>query len=174
MAGGPLGSPFIIQPPPVLTENQLPLTPEFDVTQIPETFSRQPDVQIPVTQEDRENTENPNYNSDTTAAIPGQVTTAESETNEDIAEADEVTEHARNPRQSERSETSDGEFFTSHDIIRAVSAMSSQVAGVTEAVTGLQTQNEQQTAIIFELRPEVQQLTEKLNKKPLAAPTPQP
>lgn len=47
-AAGPLGSPFAIQPPPVLPENQTPVT-GFEVTQTPETFSSLPDVQIPVT-----------------------------------------------------------------------------------------------------------------------------
>lgn len=52
--------------------------------------------------------ETPNYNSNNTPAISSEVTTAEPETNEEMTEAHEATEHAWDRRQKEVSETSDG------------------------------------------------------------------
>lgn len=169
-AAGPLGSPFAVHRKPALTEDQTPPkpAPSFKPTQSPEKFSNQPEVQIPVTQEDPENTKTPKYNSGTTPVEPP---IAESETTEEMAETDTATERAWNPP----SETSDDEeFFSRNDIMKPVLTLGTQMTGIAKAVSDLQNQNAQQSAGIFELRSQVQQLTLELKKRPTAYANPPP
>lgn len=126
-----------------------------------------PSVHIPVTQEDPEITETPNYTPDSTPAISGEITMAEPEMNEEMAEADTETERAWNPRGSAASVTSDDvEFFTSNDIMQAVLTMGTQMKSLTEGVQDLKDQNAEQISVIFEFHFQVQQLTQQLKKKP--------
>lgn len=134
----------------------------FEPTQSSETYSSLPEVQIPVTEDDPENTETPDYNTNNTLKMPNEPPTAEPETSDEMVEADEETEKAWNPRSAPGSESSDGEFCTSKDIMMAVQTLGTQVTNLAETVSNLQTQNAQQSAVIFELRSQVQQLTQEL------------
>lgn len=116
--------PYKDQTPP-------PPTPEFEVTQTPETFSSMPSVHIPVTQEDPENMATPNYNSDNTSAITGEIATAEPETNEEMGEADDTMEGPWNARRAGSEASKDVKFFTSNDIMQAVLAMGTQMRSLT-------------------------------------------
>lgn len=103
-ATGPLGSTFVIHPPPVLTGNQTPVrppttpNPECRVTQSPETFTSLQSMEIKATQSEPENSETPNYNFNTTPVISREIPMAKPEANEEMIEADATTERAWNPR----------------------------------------------------------------------------
>lgn len=164
LAAGPLRSTFVIHSLPVLIEDQTPPTHEFQVIKTPTTFASMPCIQLPVTQDNLGNTETSNYNSDHSPTMSGEIPTAQPEANEEMVEADTTTERAWNPRSVEGSQASNGKFFTRTDIMKAVLDLGTQIAGITKTVANLQTQNAQQMAVIFELRSQVQFLSQELKK----------